>query len=510
MEMTGGNPEQNSILEIYALKYQSHTVSDHYHQLVNPKRRIPPMLRRITGIHPHMVAEAPPIHQVMPGFIDFIGDSSVLVAHNVACDLKFIYHYSQAVLGSTPQNFFLCTHLLAEKLFADSHKKSLRGLCEHLGLPLSKAHRAKNDAMMTLALFEQIISALLAAGISSLEAALRFQGDYATVKRLGWRIPPAELATAPAGAGIYWLYDRNRQLLLWGTAGSLSKHLQQLPQSTQLSRRQYRKVMAATQLKTMTMDHFLDACLYPLAHPSQFPKSLRQVSPYHQTKSLYLTVRQPPDSPVLRIAITRASPGDKLRFGPIPSKTTARDWLKRLAGQYNSELSHHELIIQLAPATTRLQRLLRSQTEPRRVLRDIQHLLQEHQQDLGDDLTSLWGFIITPGQVSQSSPAATSLAPSAPRDRAHHLKIYPLCNSELGDPITTHQPFQQWRQSREARPFIRKMRRQQRARVAARHTEERLLLGLWAWTRCRSRSPTAPTSPRGSSKPRKGLVFEPL
>ena len=498
--MTGGNPEQNSILEIYALKYRNHTVTDHYHQLVNPQRRIPPMLRRITGIHPHMVATAPPIDQVMPGFMDFIEGSSVLVAHNVACDLKFIHHYSQAVLATTPQNFFLCTHLLAEKLFIDSHKKSLRGLCEHLGLPLSKAHRAKNDTMMTLALFEQIVSALLGAGIRTLEAALRFQGDYATVKRLGWRIPPAELAAAPNSPGIYWLYDHNRQLLLWGTAVSLARHVNQLPQSTQLSRAQYRKIMAATQLKTMTISHFLDACLYPLAHPDQFPKSLRQVSTYHQAKTLYLTVRQQPDSSALRIAITRASPGDKLRFGPVLSKTTAQHWLKRLAEQYNSELKRHELIIKLAPpATTALQRLLSSPQRPQRILREIRRLLQRQQKELGDDVTSLWGFIITPEHPPQNSVAAKSLSSSAPR-----LKIYPLCNSTLGNPITTDRPFQRWRESNEARRFIRRMKRKQPDSASLRHTEERLLLGLWTWRRCTSRSSSK------SATAFQHLIFEPL
>ena len=103
-----------------------------------------------------MVKDAPLISEIMPKLIEFIGDS-VLVSHNTIGDLKFLRYFAFKNENYNLNNFFLCTHLLSEKLIADAKDKSLKGLSQHLGFPLDSSHRAEVDTDMTLGLFEELL-----------------------------------------------------------------------------------------------------------------------------------------------------------------------------------------------------------------------------------------------------------------------------------------------------------------------------------------------------------------
>ena len=72
IETTGGNPERNGITEIFALRFHNGEVIDTFYSMVNPKVRIPPIVRRMTGITDKMVRDAPSIECIMPRFVDFI------------------------------------------------------------------------------------------------------------------------------------------------------------------------------------------------------------------------------------------------------------------------------------------------------------------------------------------------------------------------------------------------------------------------------------------------------
>src|SRR5690606_15907034 len=90
---------------------------------------------------------------VMPQFVEFIGND-VLVSHNTIGDMKFLRHFSELTVGHMIGNYYLCTHLLTEKLFPKAPDKSLKGLAEHFNLSYKgKLHRAEADAYLTLELF---------------------------------------------------------------------------------------------------------------------------------------------------------------------------------------------------------------------------------------------------------------------------------------------------------------------------------------------------------------------
>ena len=176
IETTGGNPERNGITEIFALRYRRGEIVDTFSSMVNPLVPIPPIVRRMTGITNKMVKDAPLIEDVMPGFVEFIGDD-VLVSHNTIGDMKFIRYFSRETTGKMVPNYYLCTHLLVEKLVKEAPDKSLKGLAE-FSLPADqKLHRAKADAYLTLELFKCLQKKLLEKGVDKIIDGIRFQGE---------------------------------------------------------------------------------------------------------------------------------------------------------------------------------------------------------------------------------------------------------------------------------------------------------------------------------------------
>ncbi len=214
VESTGGNPERNAMTEICALKYQQGEVVDQFYSLINPKMPIPPIVRKMTGIDNKMVRNAPPIEEVMPKFVEFIG-TGVLVSHNTIGDMKFLRHYSQKTTGRAIDNYFLCTHLLVEKLAPEAPNRSLKGLGQFFKfVPKGALHRADADAYMTLDLFLELKSRFAAHHLSVLADAIRFQGDYESGVRLGWAVDAGSLQALPSQPGVLCLYDRTKGLHL--------------------------------------------------------------------------------------------------------------------------------------------------------------------------------------------------------------------------------------------------------------------------------------------------------
>src|SRR6185312_2769774 len=89
LETTGGSPNDSAITEIGAVKIRGGEVLGEIQTLVDPGREIPPYISVLTGITSSMVAAAPRIGAVLPGFLEF-ARGAVLVAHNAPFDLGFL------------------------------------------------------------------------------------------------------------------------------------------------------------------------------------------------------------------------------------------------------------------------------------------------------------------------------------------------------------------------------------------------------------------------------------
>lgn len=151
IETTGSKPKESSIIEIGAIKYQHGKIIDKFKSFVYTKE-VPEKITELTGIDSQKTMNSPCIEDVLIDFKIFL-DESVFVAHNVNFDYSFIsYHMNQIGLNEI-LNPKLCTIDLAHKTIL-SPRYSLAFLNEFLGINTPISHRAYEDALTSLKVFE--------------------------------------------------------------------------------------------------------------------------------------------------------------------------------------------------------------------------------------------------------------------------------------------------------------------------------------------------------------------
>jgi len=143
IETTGLDAENDSIIEIGAVKFNERRVEDEFSTLINPGRPIPPFITQLTGITDQMVREAPMIREVLPKIQDFVGDIPIL-GHNVNFDVSFFRRHRLFGL-----NDLLDTYELASVILPTASRYNLGALGQILGILLPATHRALDDARVT-------------------------------------------------------------------------------------------------------------------------------------------------------------------------------------------------------------------------------------------------------------------------------------------------------------------------------------------------------------------------
>ena len=146
-ETTGLSPDMGDrITEVAALRIEGGQITDRYVTLINCNARIPSFITGLTGITQAMVDKAPPVAEVVPQLLDFIG-SDALSAHNASFDEKFLRAES-ARLNLTPAHQSrVCSLKLSRRVFPGMASYKLGLLSSQLGIAFkSAAHRAESDA----------------------------------------------------------------------------------------------------------------------------------------------------------------------------------------------------------------------------------------------------------------------------------------------------------------------------------------------------------------------------
>ena len=327
IETTGGNPEKNGITEIFAIRYSQGEVLGTYYSMVNPGIPIPPIVRRMTGINNQMVRNEPRIDAVMPDFVKFIGDD-VLVSHNTIGDMKFVRHFAKQTVGIDMENFYLCTHLLVEKLAPETPDKSLRGLAEYFKLASGELHRAEADAYVTLALFKVLLGRLNERAVKRIDEAVRLQGDLESGMRLGWGIPEKSLEQVPAAPGVFFLNDHEGRPLFFASSLNLERDIAKLRVFHQLPRQLLRLVLKSADITTQRTPNIYAAVLAESAElakgsPAFHPSDLHQRS----VQSLFIAH----DGDGLRVGLGAVEAGTIYAFGPLRDRRIAGEFLDLIA-----------------------------------------------------------------------------------------------------------------------------------------------------------------------------------
>lgn len=155
LETTGLSPLVDRIIELAAIKVTPEKVES-FSQLINPKVEIPPFTTDIHGITQEMVADQPILEEVLPKYHDFVGDLPI-VAHNAKFDLGFLL-FAQHQLGhKLGQNDIYCSVKASRRAFKEMPNHKLGTLAKELDLGLENHHRALDDTLACLKLFNKTI-----------------------------------------------------------------------------------------------------------------------------------------------------------------------------------------------------------------------------------------------------------------------------------------------------------------------------------------------------------------
>jgi DNA polymerase-3 subunit epsilon len=157
-ETTGLSPDWGDCaIEIGAVRIKDGVVVERFQELMNPGFRVSSFIENYTGITNEMLRDAAPCGEVMHRFADFIGYDN-LVAHNASFDKRFL-EAELAKISRTYMGQFVCSMLLARRIFQDAPNHKLGSLVDHLNIPSDGIfHRALYDSEMTAKLWLAMLS----------------------------------------------------------------------------------------------------------------------------------------------------------------------------------------------------------------------------------------------------------------------------------------------------------------------------------------------------------------
>ena len=158
IETTGLSYRTEKITELGAIKIKNGEVIDTFECFVNPEKPIPQKVVEVTHITDDMVKDARTIKEILPEFLEFMGDS-VLVAHNADFDIGFLKHNAEK-LGYKLDNTYIDTLRLAKDLFPDYKRYKLGIIADKLGIVVEVAHRALDDVKTLVEVFKIMLKML--------------------------------------------------------------------------------------------------------------------------------------------------------------------------------------------------------------------------------------------------------------------------------------------------------------------------------------------------------------
>lgn len=156
IETTGFSPTFDEIIELGAVKYRNGVEVDTFSSLVNPYVLIDDFVSQMTGITNEMLASAPPLEEVLPKYIDFLGDD-ILVGHNIHFDVNFIYDACENLNLPPFDNDFIDTMRLAKRMYKELNNHKLDTLINFFSLPPRTLHRGLGDCELTAKCYQKML-----------------------------------------------------------------------------------------------------------------------------------------------------------------------------------------------------------------------------------------------------------------------------------------------------------------------------------------------------------------
>jgi DNA polymerase III subunit alpha, Gram-positive type len=182
-ETTGLNAAENTLIEIAAVKMKGREMIGEWTELIDPLVPISAKITELTHITNEMVRGKRKLHEVLPEFRDYVGDS-ILVAHNAEFDLGFLKASAKRIGMEPWTNVVLDTLSLARKIYPREKNYRLGTLAKKFEVDLVNAHRALDDTVALARVFQYMLKDITEAGFQTLSKLNVTEGevDYSRVR----------------------------------------------------------------------------------------------------------------------------------------------------------------------------------------------------------------------------------------------------------------------------------------------------------------------------------------
>jgi len=163
IETTGLSPLVDRIIELAAYKIKQGKI-EVWQELINPNREIPENTIKIHGIDQQMVENRPKLEEFWDDFLQFT-EGLPLIAHNAKFDVGFLVFASHQLKKELGPRKVYCTVKASRKAFPSLENHKLSTITKSLKIDLENHHRAADDALACMRVFNE---ALIAGPISKI------------------------------------------------------------------------------------------------------------------------------------------------------------------------------------------------------------------------------------------------------------------------------------------------------------------------------------------------------
>jgi len=317
LETTGGAPDGGGITEIGAVKVRGGEELGVFATLVNPGRPVPPFITVLTGITEAMLVPAPPIEQVLPSLLEFLG-GAVLVAHNAPYDVGFLKAACARHGYSWPAPTVLDTAALARRVLTRDEvpNRKLGTLAGYFRTPRRPTHRALADAQATVDVLHGLIARLGGHQVTSIGDAVEFSRAVSDVQRRKRHLADG----LPRSPGVYIFRAADDRPLYVGTSGDVATRVRSYFTAAERRARMSEMLAAAVRVDAVECAHRLEAEVRELRLIAAHAPPYNRRSKFPE-RMVWLKVT---DEVYPRLSTVRAiSPADTTVLGPFASRRAA-------------------------------------------------------------------------------------------------------------------------------------------------------------------------------------------
>ena len=160
LETTGLNLETDVIINIGAVKLKKGKITKLFEAYTKPPIPIPEESTEFHGMVDSMFVDKPVIGEVLPEFLQFVGES-VIVGHHINFDIRMLHrHLKELYDVGIADTVWLDTMFLYQMAHEDQKHQPLEHLLQRYCVQCDQRHTALGDVVATAKVFVKIMDEL--------------------------------------------------------------------------------------------------------------------------------------------------------------------------------------------------------------------------------------------------------------------------------------------------------------------------------------------------------------